>query len=132
MSIVGDLFEDLGAPLLQGMLGRAAEDDNAVIHYPLGVVADGVEIDAIVSLDDEEEPDPDTMQGARRKRKGKLDVSSSLTITVSERPKNRDTFLIDEELWGACGLAAGPGEGGLQTVLIEREEPISTKRTRVH
>lgn len=132
MSVVGDLFAEMAQPLLLEQLGRQTGDANAITHYPAGVVASGAAIAAIVALDDEpDQGTSDDEHGSRRMRRGQLQVATSVTITVSERPEDRDTFLVDDELWTAYELIAGPGEGGLQTVLIAREEPISTKRTRV-
>lgn len=100
----------------------------SITHYPLGVVAGGVAITAIVDLDDEQGEVVSDGQGERVVRRGRLEVSSALTIAANERHQGRDTFLIGSQLWQAVGIEGR--DAAFLTVLIRREEPISTKQGR--
>lgn len=111
------------------------EFGESITHEPLGVTGSAVTIAAIVELDDEALGDVsgdavDRPAQTQITRLGKLEVSTAVTITVRENRENCDTFVINSERWRALRILGrdSVATGGLQTVLIERVERISTRR----
>ncbi len=111
------------------------EFGESITHEPLGVVANAATITAIVELDDEALGDAsgdgvDRPAATQITRLGKLEVSTAVTITVRENRENCDAFIINNERWRALRILGrdNVASGGLQTVLIERIDRISTRR----
>lgn len=124
MSDVDDLFAEIGSPALTEGMGET------VTQYPLGVVANAVTLTGvIVDLSDQGSPPIDDEHGSRRVRRGRLTLAATVNVTVDERSQQRDTFLVRGQIWQAIAI---PSQTlALQTVLIERTEAASTKRTRM-
>lgn len=105
-----------------------------ISRNPAGVTASAVSTTAIVELDDEESQqgmEIETEHGKRIIRHGRLELSTSITVLVTESGRDCDTFTIDGSLWTAIRIEGRDGITGLQTVIIRRDETISTKRPAV-
>jgi hypothetical protein len=102
-----------------------AGDD--VQHLPRGVAASAVAIAAVVVHESSERVH--NTNGETIVRRARLKLAQSIDVSFTESHRACDTFLIDGQLW----RASHPGieDGGMQTVHITREEPITTKQTRV-
>ena len=113
-----------------GVFLNTSDFAQTVTHYPLGVVASGTSRTAVVDLDAEDAaaPSVDTDDGAALVRFGLVELPATVTVTCSETPEARDSFLIASQIWDAVRIAARDND--MVTVLVRREEPVSTKRTR--
>jgi len=121
-SLVDDLFSDGAIDQLLEKLGES------VTQYPRGVVANAVALTAIVDLGSEGQALPDDLHGSQRVRWLRLTMPASVSVAISERPQERDQFLVRGLIWHAEAI---PQENaGLQTVLCKRTEGASTLRTR--
>lgn len=119
-----DLFADMGAAPLTDFHGET------VTQYPLGVRTNGIPLsNVIVDLSEQGHQPIDTLDGVRWERRGKLTLSTAVSVTVDERAQQRDTFLVRGQIWIATGICSQ--DTALQIVVIERSEAVSTKRTRL-
>ena len=114
--------------------GRLGSFMQTISRNPAGVTASAVSVSAIVDLDDEESAQGmqiEDERGRRITRHGRLELSTDVTVLVSEEGRNCDTFTIDGELWTALRVEGRDGIDGLQTVIIRRDEKVSTKKPNV-
>jgi len=121
-SLIENLFADGGASQLLEAEGES------VTQYPRGVLANAVALTAIVDLGSEGQALPDDLHGSQRVRWLRLTMPAAVAVAISERPQERDQFLVRGLIWHAEAI---PQENaGLQTVLCKRTEGASTLRTR--
>lgn|GEM_PF-7071249 len=109
----------------------SAEMAETITHYPLGVTANGLDVDAYVFLDHEEGTNEDSGDGAvtqdnagdRERRTGLLEVDKLLAVD------DRDTWLIDGQLWFTERHYGR--DSGLRGVRIVRGEGRFSRRPRM-
>jgi len=96
MSLASKLFESVGQPTLGAVL------EETIIHYPLGNLDAGVEVQALVALDNELGTNEMVGDGAitqndsgdKERRSGHIEVPVALTVTAKE-----DLWRIQGELY---------------------------------
>lgn len=116
MALYDDLFAEIATPLLQQQLGESVD------HWPLGEEADEAAVTAIVDLTEEDEDQAKEISsktGRQIKRRGRLEVPSSLTLD------DRDLWLVRGELWRTLRIRGRHAD--LATVEIQRAEKHSTR-----
>ena len=104
----------------------------SVTHYRRGDMNVPATITALVELDDQPDHEPaiDDERGAKRSRRGRLWMATSVTVDSRERQEGRSLFLIGTELWRAEKTIVEETQTGMQCVRIVREEPIQSNRLR--
>lgn len=105
--------------------------------YRIGEGADGgaetSTVDGIVELSlEDEQQGLNTLDqfGDRRVRIGRFITSINADITTDDLAQNCDTLTIDGEEWQCIRVADRDRIAGLKTILIRRDEKITTKQGR--
>ncbi len=105
--MIDDLFEQLAQPLLSQYLGTA------VMHYPLGVLADAASVDVVIATRETREQ---TDQGLRTQFRLIIDVPETVTV----RPA--DQWQINGQVYNTDRDGIGLVAGGFRQVAVTRPQ----------
>lgn len=97
----------------------------SVIQWPLGVEGNAVTHSAVFIEDD-----PQTLNdefGDEVLRRGTIHLPSTVTVSYREPDNKRDVWTIASQKWNTLTTVK---QQGMQQVLVERRDRISTKQTR--
>ncbi|HWB13337.1 MAG TPA: hypothetical protein VG826_29195 [Pirellulales bacterium] len=119
--------------LMQAAFTANAQDPEVfgtvITHYPLGRTA-GETVTAVLHGAETVSSAVDNDYGSEVEIRMRITLPSTVTVTVAERPQERDTFLVNGELWIAEAVIWRSTHR--QHIEIKRSEKASTKRTRLH
>jgi len=109
---------------LLDVLGRT------VVHWPRGVAADAVNVMAIVDRTDQAAGAGLMNAGTNRHvaKRALLTLSSAVSVTAEEEPKNNSCFVFDGLTWQAEEIVTV--EEGSQDVIVKHVSGVHTGRGR--
>lgn len=104
-----------------------------IVHWPAGVEANAVEIQAIVDRTEQTQEFGELMDANGRKVPllCELTIPGSVAVTTYEaRPEQASVFVFDGLCWHADRVVDPGRSGGLQRITVKRAQGVTSKRTR--